>query len=111
MYSNLQDGKMTPTEMIEVIKAYEEGNEIEMRDRNKNDWVLIKVPLWNFAEFDYRVKPKEKVIYQYMYIDTTTNKYYATSQFYESAFEAQLDKPKPFQIVQRLHYTKQSIKE
>ena len=102
---------MTPAEMIEVIKAYENDQEIQMSIKNKNDWKTGMIILWNFGEFDYRVKPKEKIVYQYMYIDTTTNKYYATSQFYESAFEAQLDKPKTFQIVQRLHYTKQAIKE
>jgi hypothetical protein len=79
---------MTPTEMIEVIKAYEEGNEIEMADKNKNDWKLIKVPLWNFAQLDYRVKPKEKFVYQYMYKNQSTNKYYITNEFYTDAFAA-----------------------
>ena len=102
---------MTPTEMIEVIKAYEEGNEIEMGDRNKNDWELIKVPLWNFAKFDYRVKPKEKIVYQYMYQNLMNNNYYATLEFYESEKKAQNSIDSICKIVQRLDYTKQAIKE
>lgn len=108
MYSNLQDGKMTPTEMIEVIKAYEEGNEIEMADKNKNNWKTVITPLWNFAELDYRVKPK--FVYQYMYKNQSTNKYYTTNGFYTNAIAASADYSS-FKIVQRLDYTKQAIKE
>jgi hypothetical protein len=102
---------MTPTEMIEVIKAYEEGNEIEMSDKNKNDWELVKVPLWNFAQLDYRVKPKEKIVYQYMYQNLMNNNYYATLAFYESEKKAQNSIDSICKIVQRLDYTKQAIKE
>jgi len=35
MYSNLQDGKMTPAEMIKVIKAYENEQEIQMQIKIK----------------------------------------------------------------------------
>ena len=102
---------MTPTEMIEVIKAYEEGNEIEMGDRNKNDWELIKVPLWNFAEFDYRVKPKETVIYQYLIYNSRLNNYQATFRFYQNSFDLQSALTSDWKIIQRLNHTKITIKE
>jgi hypothetical protein len=102
---------MTPTEMIKVIKAYEEGNEIEMSDKNKNDWELAKVPLWNFAQLNYRIKPKEKIVYQYMYQNLMNNNYYATLGFYESEKKAQNSIDSICKIVQRLDYTKQAIKE
>ena len=102
---------MTPTEMIEVIKAYEEGNEIEIKDRNKNDWELIKVPLWNFAEFDYRVKPKETVIYQYLIYNSRLNNYQATFRFYQNSFDLQSALTSDWKIIQRLNHTKITIKE
>jgi hypothetical protein len=101
---------MTPAEMIKVIKAYENEQEIQMSIKNKNNWKTGRIPLWNFGEFDYRVKPKEKFVYQYMYKNQSTNKYYITNEFYTDAFAASADYPS-FKIVQRLDYTKQSIKE
>jgi len=101
---------MTPTEMIEVIKAHENGKPIQLKHKDSNLWESCSIPLWNFVDCDYRVKPKEKFVYQYMYKDTTTNKYYITNGFYTDAFAASADYSS-FKIVQRLDYTKQSIKE
>lgn len=49
---------MTPIEMIDVLKAYEEGKEIEIYDGRA--WIKCNPPLWNFALFNYRVKQKKK---------------------------------------------------
>lgn len=57
---------MTTKEMIEVLQAFENGAEIEYRNKNENNWqvpILIKqnsTPLWNFGEFDYRIKKEPK---------------------------------------------------
>lgn len=53
---------MTTKEMIEVMQAYERGEQIEYRMRtipknNERD-LITKEPDWNWAEFDYRVKPQ-----------------------------------------------------
>lgn len=53
---------MTPKEMIEVLQAYEAGKEIEFRDE-VGRWRPCshqEGPRWNFALYDYRVKPEEK---------------------------------------------------
>lgn len=102
---------MTPAEMIEVIKAYENEQEIQMSIKDKNNWKTVITPLWNFAELDYRVKPKEKIVYQYMYQNLMNNNYYATLGFYESEKKAQNSIDSICKIVQRLDYTKQAIKE
>lgn len=52
---------MTTTEMTKVMLAYERGEKIEMHARNAfddNDWCDIDLPLWNWSDIDYRVKPK-----------------------------------------------------
>ena len=52
---------MTTQEMIEVMQAYDRGEEIEMghTDDDEGEWASVEVPIWNWGVFDYRVKPKE----------------------------------------------------
>lgn len=49
---------MTTKEMIEVMQAYDRGEQIERRDRCGNHWFLSPVPSWDWVQYDYRVKPK-----------------------------------------------------
>nr|DAY43541.1 MAG TPA: hypothetical protein [Caudoviricetes sp.] len=50
---------MNTDEMIEVMQAYTRGEAIEVSDKGANDWSEIKHPLWDWANFEYRVKPKK----------------------------------------------------
>ena len=52
---------MTTKEMIEVMQAYEKGEEIEMRlaDCEDDRWAPTASPLWNWDNFEYRIKLKE----------------------------------------------------
>lgn len=49
----------TTEEMIEVMKAYEEGKEIEFR-LPSGYWAEAIAPTWNWKETDYRVKAEPK---------------------------------------------------
>lgn len=53
---------MTTKEMIEVMQAYERGEQIECRDcrdLGTESWYLVSNdPDWNMSDFEYRVKPK-----------------------------------------------------
>lgn len=58
---------MTTKEMIEVMQAYERGEQIEYREAygsisNKDEWddswYEVDEPIWNWVDWDYRVKPK-----------------------------------------------------
>lgn len=54
---------MTTSKMIKVMQAYERGEQIEMHALdafNDDVWDDISMPLWNWAEIEYRVKPKPK---------------------------------------------------
>lgn len=44
----------------EVMMAYADGKEIEMRDRARKPWTQIKAAHFNWELFDYRIKPKPK---------------------------------------------------
>ena len=51
---------MTTKEMIEVMQAYERGEEIEMRLADCEDrWVPAISPLWDWEKLEYRIKLKE----------------------------------------------------
>ena len=53
---------MTLREKIEVMEAFERGEEIEYEKINKQDWTLMRIEEWNFEKYNYRIKPKPKQV-------------------------------------------------
>ena len=51
----------TTKEMIEVMQAYDRGEQIEIMNKF-GEWKYIDKPIWNWVIFDYRVKPKPKYV-------------------------------------------------
>ena len=103
---------MTPKEIINVVQAFEEGKEIEYLGKHTNNkWRTVETPGWNFDLFDYRVKQKEKELYQYLIHNPQTNLYKTTYKFYENSFDVQSELPSDWKIIQRLNHTKVIIKE
>lgn len=53
---------MTVKEQIEILQAYERGEEIEMRANSKSEWITIKskddgfIYQFNFSDKNYRIK-------------------------------------------------------
>ena len=53
---------MTNEEIISVVQAHSEGKVIELKIKRTGDkWEITEAPVWNFDDFDYRVKPESKV--------------------------------------------------
>ena len=50
----------TTKEMIEVMQAYDRGEQIEFFYREMK-WIDTKKPIWDWNHFDYRVKQKKYV--------------------------------------------------
>ena len=49
-------------EMIKVMQHYEDCGEIECVEKGNDNWEIVTKPLWNFDDFEYRIKePKQKV--------------------------------------------------
>lgn len=48
--------------MIEVMQAYDRGEQIQILDIN-GIWEDKEYPYWNWTQCDYRVKPKNKKVY------------------------------------------------
>ena len=51
---------MTLREKIEVMQAFERGEEIESSYMDGAKFSLDKDPTWNWTLYDYRIKPKPK---------------------------------------------------
>ena len=51
----------TTKEMIEVMQAYDRGEQIQLLDRLGN-WVDIDMPEWSWGLRDNRVKPKKSYV-------------------------------------------------
>ena len=41
---------------IQVMEAFERGEEVEHRDRLNDMWFASNFPAWNWKEFEYRIK-------------------------------------------------------
>lgn len=53
----------TTKEMIEVMQAFDRGEQIQVKTPNKKcEWEDIKEPNWQWNFCDYRVKPKKKYV-------------------------------------------------
>ena len=51
----------TTKEMIEVMQAYEEGAQIQIKPSYTTEWSDANFPWWNWSDFDYSVKQKKYV--------------------------------------------------
>ena len=47
----------TTKEKIEIMQAYERGEQIQINNSN-NIWEDIETPIWDWVNCNYRVKPK-----------------------------------------------------
>ena len=49
-------------EQIEIMTHYLNSGEIECVEKGNDNWEIVTKPLWNFDDFEYRIKePKQKV--------------------------------------------------
>ena len=52
----------TTKEMIDVMQAYEEGTQIQIKPSYTTEWSDTNITWWNWSDFDYRVKPKKSYV-------------------------------------------------
>ena len=53
---------MTLREKIEVMQAFERGEEIEISNNLGEIWIQEPCPNWNWVNCTYRIKPKKQVV-------------------------------------------------
>ena len=63
-------------EMIKVMQHYDDGCEIECVEKGNDNWEIVTKPLWNFDDFEYRIKePKQKVTIEKWLVKDTDGVY------------------------------------
>ena len=65
-------------EQIEIMTHYLNGGEIECVEKGNDNWEIVTKPLWNFDDFEYRIKePKQKVtIEKWLIKDVNSGEYF-----------------------------------
>ena len=53
---------MTRDEKVAVMEAFERGEEIESKAKVDITWDLVDLPMWDWANIEYRIKPKQKQV-------------------------------------------------
>ena len=69
---------MTLREKIEVMEAFERGEEIEVKAKVDSTWDSVHLTVWDWALYDYRIKPKPKqvvVIEKWLCYDNLSKSY------------------------------------
>ena len=49
-------------EQIEIMTHYLNGGEIECADKGNDNWEIVTKPLWNFDDFEYRIKEQKQKV-------------------------------------------------
>lgn len=62
---------MTPKEMIAVLQHFEAGGDVQVRINGLDNWGDAIQPCWDFAECEYRPKPKPLELWVNVYDDGT----------------------------------------
>ena len=64
-------------EQIEIMTHYLNGGEVECVEKGNDNWEIVTKPLWNFDDFEYRIKePKPKVTIERWLMQSTIDKEY-----------------------------------
>jgi hypothetical protein len=53
----------TTRERIEVMQAFVDGKEIQVRERGVDEWESVSGPSWNWYSNEYRIKPEPREIW------------------------------------------------
>lgn len=80
----------TTKEMIEVMQAYLRGEKIEYRCGYK-DWLECRIPIWDWNNLDYRVKPKTKTKTKTKYLPFETVEEFLEAQREHGAIIKMID--------------------
>ena len=64
-------------EMIKVMQHFADCGEVECVEKGNDNWEIVTKPLWNFDDFEYRIKePKQKVTIEKWLMQSTIDKEY-----------------------------------
>ena len=73
-------------EQIEIMTHYLNGGEVECVEKGNDNWEIVTKPLWNFDDFEYRIKePKQTVTIEkwLVKVDNDYKVYEASSRWFD----------------------------
>ena len=59
----------TIKEMIDVMEWFDVGAKVECVERGCYNWETVNTPLWNWDDFDYRIKKQKVMIEKWLIKD------------------------------------------
>ena len=64
-------------EQIEIMTHYLNGGEVECVEKGNDNWEIVTNPLWNFDDFEYRMKEQQQkaTIEKWLMQSTIDNEY------------------------------------
>ena len=66
----------TTKEMIEVMEHFCKGGEVECAEKGYADWDVATIPLWNWIDYDYRIKRQKQTITMEKWLMKRSDEYY-----------------------------------
>lgn len=49
-------------EMIKIMQHFADGGEVEYSNRESNIWSRASTPVWDWTEFNYRIKEQKQMV-------------------------------------------------
>ena len=90
---------------IEVMEAFERGEEIEVSSNSGETWRQVPCPNWNWVNYSYRIKPKPKqvvVIEKWLFRLKGTERYAIEEASNEKLRDCEIDESCNWQKVKLL---------
>ena len=87
---------MNAQEILDVVKAFDDGKEIEYRAVELTRWIHTDLPIWDFNNFDYRVKQAEPVFEERWIVLKDRNGYTEVSSNYYNEEHIKKYRPSPW---------------
>lgn len=75
-------------EKIETMQHFERGGEVQFNERKneKETWLTVEKPSWNWEIYDYRIKPKPaEILYEWWYQTSNSPRIYLNTSLYTEA--------------------------
>ena len=66
----------TTKEMIEVMEHFDKGGEVECAEKGYADWEVVTKPLWNWIDYEYRIKRQKQTITMEKWLMRRNDEYY-----------------------------------
>ena len=76
---------MPVEEMIELLQAFQRGEQLEWKYKEANIWHPVRNPIWDFNHQEFRIKPKPLEMWINIYNDKMIYKHETKQEAIDNA--------------------------